>query len=132
MPSSSSKLIDMSTLSLCAGRLSCSVLIFGAQDTTSSALSRVLHLLSLPEHFVLQNRLREEILHACENHFDNDLKYEDLNSLPVLDAVLKETLRLYVQLLLNIQIDPSKISYIAGTRRFHLFEECKTLSSKLT
>lgn len=70
-----------------------SVLIFGAQDTTSSALSRVLYMLSV--HSNWQDSLREEIMEALDNlEADGRLDYEDVVTLPLLDAVLKETLRL--------------------------------------
>jgi cytochrome P450 len=83
--------------------LSSRVLIFGAQDTTSSALSRILHLLSVnPE---VQSKLRDEIEFALKNrrHEDSDgrLDYDTLMALPWLDAVLKETLRLRVLILFS-------------------------------
>ena len=69
------------------------VLIFGAQDTTSSALSRILHLLSVnPE---VQSKLRDEIELALKDS-DERLDYDTVMALPWLDAVLKETLRLRV------------------------------------
>ena len=69
------------------------VLIFGAQDTTSSALSRILHLLSVnPE---IQSELRDEIEIALKDS-DGRLDYDTVMALPWLDAVLKETLRLRV------------------------------------
>lgn len=72
-----------------------SVLIFGAQDTTSSALSRVVQILSQPENSALQSALREEVLHAVDEKGGNELEYEVImDQLPLLDAVLKETLRL--------------------------------------
>lgn len=71
------------------------MLIFGAQDTTSSALSRILYLLSRPENFHIQDRLREEILRAqAAEDEDIELDYDVLSNLPVLDAIVKETLRL--------------------------------------
>ncbi|KAF9490597.1 cytochrome P450 [Pleurotus eryngii] len=70
------------------------VLIFGAQDTTSSALSRVLYMLSVHPNW--QDNLREEIFEALDNSDANGrLSYEDIMTLPLLDAVLKETLRLF-------------------------------------
>ncbi|THU78937.1 cytochrome P450 [Dendrothele bispora CBS 962.96] len=68
-----------------------SVLIFAAMDTTSSALSRVLHLLSTrPE---VQDKLRQEVLEARLKH--GDIPYDELVSLPYLDAICRETLRLF-------------------------------------
>ncbi|KAJ8494947.1 hypothetical protein ONZ45_g13060 [Pleurotus djamor] len=69
------------------------VLIFGAQDTTSSALSRTLYLLAT--HQDIQKRLRSEILAALHDNDDSRLSYDAMISLPLLDAVLKETLRLF-------------------------------------
>ncbi|KAF5364560.1 hypothetical protein D9757_011807 [Collybiopsis confluens] len=67
------------------------VLIFGAQDTTSSALSRILYLLST--NLDVQKKVREEVLAAF---VDQDrLGYEVISELPWLDAIIKETLRLY-------------------------------------
>lgn len=58
-------------------------------DTTSNALARILHLLSInPE---VQDKLRDEISKARRE--GGDLDYETLFSLPYLDAVLRETLR---------------------------------------
>lgn len=70
------------------------MLIFGAQDTTSSALSRILYLLSRPENLHIQDRLREEILNAQAEDEDIELDYDVLSNLPFLDAIVKETLRL--------------------------------------
>lgn len=77
-----------------------SVLIFGAQDTTSSALSRILHLLATRPD--IQDQLREEIQTALrggneDNELHGRLGYDEVTALPLLDAVLKETLRLFVR-----------------------------------
>jgi cytochrome P450 len=71
-----------------------SVLIFGAQDTTASALSRLLYMLSM--HPEMQERVREEVKSAIANSPDQDgrLSYDEVTRLPLLDAVIKETLRL--------------------------------------
>ncbi|KAH6903378.1 cytochrome P450 [Coprinopsis sp. MPI-PUGE-AT-0042] len=75
------------------------VMIFGAQDTTSSILSRLLHVLAT--HPDVQDRLRQEIQALWQDpiHHDPDhplrLKFDSIASLPLLDAVLKETLRLH-------------------------------------
>ncbi|THH10431.1 hypothetical protein EW145_g1337 [Phellinidium pouzarii] len=71
------------------------VLIFGAQDTTASALSRMIYLLSRPENAALQGRLRDEISCAYETKGGNELDYDELSKMLLLDAVIKETLRLY-------------------------------------
>ncbi|KAG5351256.1 hypothetical protein C0989_007233 [Termitomyces sp. Mn162] len=73
------------------------VLIFGAQDTTSSALSRILYLLSI--HPAVQEKVRDEIreklrLQRAEGDFSGRLNYDDVMALPILDAIIKETLRL--------------------------------------
>jgi cytochrome P450 len=61
-------------------------------DTTSNTLSRTLHLLA--QNVVVQDKLREEIRDAYERCGGGRLTYDDLISLPYLDAVCRETLRL--------------------------------------
>ncbi|KAJ3838143.1 cytochrome P450 [Lentinula raphanica] len=68
-------------------------LIFAAMDTTSSAMARLLHLLS--RHPEVQNKLRQELVEARTQNGGNDLTYKELTELPYLDAVCRETLRLY-------------------------------------
>lgn len=68
------------------------MLIFAGHDTTSVALCRILHVLSL--HPESQERLRLELMNARAER--RDISYDDLMALPYLDAVCKETLRLYV------------------------------------
>jgi len=70
-----------------------STFIFAAMNTTSHAVSRVLHQLSINQD--IQFKLRQEILEARENHGTEGLSYDDLMNLPYLDAVYKETLRLF-------------------------------------
>ena len=59
-------------------------------DTTSNALSRVLHLLS--EHPDVQTKLRSEVQQAQEQHGE-EIPFDELMALPYLDAVCRETLR---------------------------------------
>ncbi|KAL1658452.1 cytochrome P450 [Schizophyllum commune] len=72
-----------------------STLIFAAMDTTSSALSRTLSL--LVQHPDVQEQLRAEIRAARKDH--DVLSYDQLDSLPYLDAVCRETLRLFLTLM---------------------------------
>ncbi|KAI0760700.1 cytochrome P450 [Fomes fomentarius] len=67
-----------------------STFVFGAMDTTSNALSITFHLLA--ENPEVQGKLRAEILDASKEAF---LDYDTLVSLPYLDAVCRETLRLH-------------------------------------
>ncbi|KAF8966257.1 cytochrome P450 [Flammula alnicola] len=67
-------------------------LIFAAMDTTSSALTRLLYLLAT--HQDVQDKLRKEIKEAKEVE-GGDLPYDKLVSLPYLDAICRETLRLH-------------------------------------
>ncbi|KAI0629819.1 cytochrome P450 [Trametes polyzona] len=67
-----------------------STFILGGMDTTSNALSRIFHLLAQKPD--VQDRLRAEISEACSG---NDLAYDDIVKLPFMDAVCRETLRLY-------------------------------------
>lgn len=64
---------------------------FAAVDTTSNAISRILHLLAQHQH--IQEKLRHEITEARTK--TGSLAYDELVSLPYLDAVCRETLRLY-------------------------------------
>ncbi|EJF59615.1 cytochrome P450 [Dichomitus squalens LYAD-421 SS1] len=66
--------------------------IVAGVDTTSNALSRILHLLSQNQD--IQDQLRIE-LHAAQEHSGRDIPYEELGALPYLDAVCRETLRLW-------------------------------------
>jgi cytochrome P450 len=66
-------------------------LIFAAHDTTSSALSRILQVLAL--HPDEQAKLRAEVTEARAEA--GDLPYDSLEALPFLDAVVRETLRVY-------------------------------------
>lgn len=71
--------------------------VFAATDTTSSALSRALCLLA--EHPTIQDRLREEVLNAkrnCEAGEEGDLNYDEMEALEFLDAICRETMRLWV------------------------------------
>ncbi|KAJ3860683.1 cytochrome P450 [Lentinula novae-zelandiae] len=60
---------------------------------SQSALSRLLSLLS--KHPDIQEKLRQEVTEARRNNNGEDLSYNELNSLPYLDAVCRESLRLY-------------------------------------
>ncbi|KAI0684490.1 cytochrome P450 monooxygenase [Cytidiella melzeri] len=67
-----------------------STLVFAATDTTSGVMSRLLHTLAV--HPEVQERLRAEVKDARNGH---DISYDQLVQLPFLDAVCKETLRLW-------------------------------------
>lgn len=67
-----------------------STLTFAATDTTSSALTRFLYLLSAYQD--VQSKLREEIVGARSRY--GYLNYDELVALPYLDAICRETLRL--------------------------------------
>ena len=71
----------------------CSTFIVAGQDTTSHALSRLLHLLAT--HPEVQSRLREEIVHAREECNGQEFDYDTLMGLPYLDAICRETLRVF-------------------------------------
>ena len=59
-------------------------------------MTRCLHALSLDQN--LQDELRLEFAEAKLLHGDGDFDHETLQSLPLLDAVIKESLRLSVPL----------------------------------
>lgn len=64
--------------------------ILAGMDTTANSLTRILHVLA--EHPAEQEKLRAEV---SEARHGNDIAYEALEKLPYLDAVCRETLRLY-------------------------------------
>jgi len=72
-----------------------STFVFAATDTTSNTLARILQ--ALAENTQYQDKLREEILAADAG---NQMSYDALDSLPLLDAVCRETLRLYPPVIL--------------------------------
>ena len=57
-------------------------------------MARLLHLLS--RHPEVQEKLRQEIIEAKRQKDGQDFSYDELVALPYLDAVCRETLRLYV------------------------------------
>ncbi|KAB5587723.1 Cytochrome P450 family protein [Ceratobasidium theobromae] len=67
-------------------------LIFAGHDTTSAALARTLYLLA--QYPDTQAKLHSEVREAHE-FYGKDLDYDQLNSLNYLDAVCRESLRLY-------------------------------------
>ncbi|KAL1680371.1 cytochrome P450 [Schizophyllum commune] len=71
-----------------------STLIFAAMDTTSTALVRILQLLA--EHPDIQEHLRAEIRAAKKEH--SVLSYDELEAMQYLDAVCRETLRMFVSI----------------------------------
>ena len=64
-------------------------LLFGATDTSGDTTARVLHLLA--EHPDIQDRLRQEV---CQSGNGDEILYDELMALPLLDAVVRETMRL--------------------------------------
>ena len=69
----------------------CSTFVVAGVDSTSNAVSRVLWLLSgLPE---VQDKLRAEIREAQEQ-YGKEILYDEIMTLPLLDAICRETLRL--------------------------------------
>ena len=67
-----------------------SLFCFAGSDTTSNALSRILHILA--ENQDAQDKVRVEVLEAGGG--SEDIPYDQLANLPFLDAVCRETLRL--------------------------------------
>ena len=78
------------------------VLVSAAAETTSSALSRILHLLAL--HPDIQDRVRQELKEASGDN--EELTHDQLVSLPFLDAVCRETLRMWVDSLASVSPGP--------------------------
>lgn len=69
-----------------------STFTFAGTDTTSNALAQIL--LLLVQHPHVQDNLRKEIREA-RSSVGEDIPYDQLMTLPYLDAVCRETLRLY-------------------------------------
>ena len=69
----------------------CSTFLFAGSDTTSAGLSRAIYQLGLYED--IQNKLRIEIADARKQH--DELTYDVIMNLPYLDAVCRETLRVF-------------------------------------
>lgn len=88
------RLSDMEIAAECADHLDAGL------KTTSDTLMFALWVLSLPQHRHFQDRLVAEINHATdsstsETNDHSSLPAEQCDRLPFLDAVIKETLRLY-------------------------------------
>lgn len=69
-----------------------SAFIFAGHETTTSALSRTLHVLTLNP--AVQDKLRNELTEAIKTHGD-EMDYDTLMALPYLDAVCREVLRIH-------------------------------------
>ncbi|TBU57392.1 cytochrome P450 [Dichomitus squalens] len=71
-----------------------STMVLAGMDTTANSLARALQILA--ERQDVQEKLRKEILHAIETEGqDGTLDYEKIMELPYLEAVCRETLRVY-------------------------------------
>ncbi|KAI0823808.1 cytochrome P450 [Trametes gibbosa] len=75
-----------------------STFVLAGMDTTSNALSRILHLLALNPS--VQEKVRAEIREVCGG---DDIAYDDFEKLPYLEAVCRETLRLHAPIQLIIR-----------------------------
>ncbi|KAI5239920.1 putative P450 monooxygenase [Aureobasidium subglaciale] len=68
-------------------------------DTTADTLMFLIWALSRPQNSDIQKRLIEEVRALPQDAFENDMpKLDVIDKLPYLDAVIKETLRLYAPL----------------------------------
>ncbi|KAH9848265.1 cytochrome P450 [Lenzites betulinus] len=78
-----------------------SILIFAATDTTSNAMTLVLECLA--KNAQVQDKLRAEVIEAKARHEGGEIPYDELMSLPYLDAVCSETLRVFALAPLRIR-----------------------------
>ncbi|KAI0667376.1 cytochrome P450 [Trametes maxima] len=78
-----------------------SILLFAATDTTSNAITLILE--RLAENLGVQEKLREEVCTTKRRYESEDVPYDELMSLPYLDAVCRETLRVSVPAQLRIR-----------------------------
>lgn len=69
-----------------------SAFLFAGTDTSSNGLARILHNLAL--HTDVQDALRRELQDVGANESELDCDADVLDHLPLLDAVVRETLRL--------------------------------------
>ncbi|KIK60269.1 hypothetical protein GYMLUDRAFT_168136 [Collybiopsis luxurians FD-317 M1] len=67
-------------------------LMIAGQDTTGNTLSMAIY--ELGKDLALQSMIRKEVLGISEN-VQRDLKFEDLEKLPLMNAFLKEVLRMH-------------------------------------
>lgn len=81
-------------------------LTFAAMDSSSSALSRIICLLG--ENLEIQSQLRQELREAKNINNGKELDYDQIINLPFLDAVIRETLRLYVVTFLPVSPDTER------------------------
>ncbi|KAI0823809.1 cytochrome P450 [Trametes gibbosa] len=79
-----------------------STFILGGMDTTSNALSRILHQLAMNPP--VQDKLRAEIVETCGGE---DIEYDEIMKLPYLEAVCRETLRVFAPVQMIVR-SPSK------------------------
>ena len=100
---------------------------FAAMDTTSSALAQTLQLLS--EYPEVQEKLRQEVIQASGGDIETDIQYDELVDLPYLDAVCRETLRMYV--LAYSESSMPLIFYFPGIRLCHSYSESKLFFSSM-
>ncbi|KAI0806607.1 cytochrome P450 [Fomes fomentarius] len=69
--------------------------ILAGTDTTSNTLARILH--QLADHQDVQEKLRKEI-HEAQERWGQAIPYDELCALPYMDAVCRETLRIFTPL----------------------------------
>ena len=90
-------------------------MLFAGTDTTSNVLVHALELLATNSD--IQDRVRQE-LEDAQDYQGQDISYDRLSELPLLDAVCKETLRLYVsQFVMEHDYSFSNIRQIPSHRR---------------
>ena len=65
-------------------------MLFAGTDTTSTVLTTILSLLAKRED--LQDKLRDELIEA-RRYYGEEVPYDELSALPLLDAIIRETLR---------------------------------------
>jgi len=75
-------------------------MITAGRDTVGHVTSRILQ--ALATHPNVQQRLRDEILHVTAAAGSCEPDFTTLNEMPYLDAVIRETMRLYVPCSINL------------------------------
>ena len=80
----------------------------------------------LAKHPEVQDKLRKEILEASKGE---DLDYDSLVSLPYLDAVCRETLRLYVRTVCTVLFGVCLTHFTTATLLSHKYSESQSWQS---
>ena len=95
------------------------MLLFAGEDMTSHLTARLMH--QLAKHPQLQSKLRKEVVSARREHNGSDFDYDTLMSLPYLDAICRETVRVFPPLVLLPRVYVLLSSFFLASTEFNSF-----------